>query len=30
MIIVTNVEINKKYKIMYGKHTNIGVVLQKL
>ena len=30
MIIVTNVEINKKYKIMYGKHTNIGIVLQKL
>lgn len=30
MIIVTNVEINKKYKIMYGIHTNIGVVLQKL
>ncbi|MBG0762792.1 hypothetical protein IY230_04110 [Acholeplasma laidlawii] len=30
MIIVTNVEINKKYKIMYGRHTNIGVVLLKL
>lgn len=30
LIIVSNVDVNKKYKIMYGKHTNIGVVLQKL
>ena len=30
MLIVSNVDINKKYKIMYGKHTNIGVVIEKL
>lgn len=30
LLIVTNVDINRKYKIMYGKHTNIGVVIQKL
>lgn len=30
LLIVGNVELNKKYRIMYGKHTNIGVVIQKL
>jgi hypothetical protein len=30
LLIVSNVEVNRKYKIMYGKHTNIGVVLEKI
>ena len=30
LLIVGQVDINKKYTIMYGKHTNIGVVIKKL
>ena len=29
LLIVSNVELNKRYKIMYGKHTNIGVVIER-
>ncbi len=29
LLIVSNVELNKKYKIMYGRHTNIGVIIQR-
>lgn len=29
LLIVSNVELNKKYRIMYGRHTNIGVIIQR-
>lgn len=29
LLIVSNVELNKRYTIMYGKHTNIGVVIER-
>lgn len=30
LLIVSNVELNRKYRIMYGKHTNIGVAIEKI
>ncbi|WP_156921274.1 hypothetical protein [Acholeplasma granularum] len=30
MLIVSNVEPNKRYKIIYGKRTNIGIIVDKL
>lgn len=28
LLVIPNVELNRKYTVMYGKHTNIGIVIE--